>query len=228
MGKMALLLGGAVGAGAVYFVNSKRGSKTSSFSPSQAGSFVQQTAQQVQSKASGVASTAAGAIKKQTTDVVATVQNQASSAAGTVKNQASSAAGTVKNQASSAAGTVQDQASSAVEGAKEQASSSTGAGTGTTTQQSGNQQPDNPNPDDNTLRDRVEIELFRRAWVPKGNLNIDVVDGVVELRGQLKHQTDIDTLIKDARAVQHVKDVRSFLHLPGTPAPNKESAIEAS
>ncbi len=217
MGKMALLVGGAVGAGAVYFVNSKRGSKSSSFSPSQAGSFVKQTAQQVQSKASSVASTATGAVKKQTTE-----------GAGTVQDQASSAAGTVKDQASSAAGTVKDQASSAMEGAKEQAPSSTGAGTGAANQQSGNHQPDNPNPDDNTIRDRVETELFRRAWVPKGNLNIDVVDGVVELRGQLKHQSDIDTLIKDARAIQHVKDVRSFLHLPGTPAPNKESAIEAS
>lgn len=206
MGKMALLVGGAVGAGAVYFVNSKRGSKSSSFSPSQAGSFVKQTAQQVQSKASSVASTATGAVKKQTTE----------------------GAGTVQDQASSAAGTVKDQASSAMEGAKEQAPSSTGAGTGAANQQSGNHQPDNPNPDDNTIRDRVETELFRRAWVPKGNLNIDVVDGVVELRGQLKHQSDIDTLIKDARAIQHVKDVRSFLHLPGTPAPNKESAIEAS
>ena len=198
MGKMALLLGGAVSAGAVYFVNSKRGSKTSSFSPSQASSFAQQTAQQVQSKASSVASTAAGAIK---------------------------------NQASSVVGTVKGQASSAVEGAKDQTSNtpgSTGAGAGAATQQSGANQPDNPTPDDNTLRDRVETELFRRAWVPKGNINIDVVDGIVELRGQLKHQTDIDTLIKDARAVQHVKDVRSFLHLPGTPAPNKESAIEAS
>ncbi len=209
MGKMVLLLGGAVGAGAVYLVNSKRGSKSSSFSPSQAGSFAKQTAQQVQSKASTMASTAAGAVKKQKTDVASTVQDQASSTAGTVK----------------------DQASTAVEGAKEQASSapsSTGAGTGAASQQAGNHQPDNSNPDDNTIRDRVETELFRRAWVPKGNLNIDVVDGVVELRGQLKHQADIDTLIKDARAVQHVKDVRSFLHLPGTPAPNKESAIEAS
>jgi len=206
MGKMALLLGGAVGAGAVYFVNSKRGSKSSSFSPSQAGSFAKQTAQQVQSKASSVASTATGVVK-----------NRTSSVAGTVKDQASSTAGTVKNQATSAAETVKDQASS-----------STGGGTEAASQQAGNHQPDNPNPDDNTIRDRVETELFRRAWVPKGNLNIDVVDGVVELRGQLKHQADIDTLIKDARAVQHVKDVRSFLHLPGTPAPNKESAIEAS
>jgi osmotically-inducible protein OsmY len=133
-----------------------------------------------------------------------------------------------QDQASSAAETVKDQATSAAETVKDQASSSTGGGTEAASQQAGNHQPDNPNPDDNTIRDRVETELFRRAWVPKGNLNIDVVDGVVELRGQLKHQADIDTLIKDARAVQHVKDVRSFLHLPGTPAPNKESAIEAS
>jgi osmotically-inducible protein OsmY len=88
--------------------------------------------------------------------------------------------------------------------------------------------PDNPNPDDLTLRDRVETELFRDPSVPKGELNINVVDGIVELRGELKTQQEIDDLIKRARNVQHVKGVESYLHLPGTPAPNKESALRVS
>jgi osmotically-inducible protein OsmY len=88
--------------------------------------------------------------------------------------------------------------------------------------------PDNPNPDDLTLRDRVESELFRDPSVPKGELNIDVVDGIVELRGEVQTQQEIDDLIKRARNVQHVKGVESYLHLPGTPAPNKESALRVS
>ena len=88
--------------------------------------------------------------------------------------------------------------------------------------------PDNPDPDDLTLRDRVETELFRDPSVPKGELNVNVVDGIVELRGELKTQQEIDDLIKRARNIQHVKGVESYLHLPGTPAPNKESALRVS
>ncbi|GAC1508303.1 MAG: hypothetical protein NVS2B16_04920 [Chloroflexota bacterium] len=87
--------------------------------------------------------------------------------------------------------------------------------------------PDNPAPDDNTLRDRVESELFRDPTIPKGNLNIFVIDGVVDLRGELASQQLIDTVIERAQAVEHVKGVRSYLHLPHTVAPNKEEAIEA-
>ncbi|MGI8824884.1 MAG: BON domain-containing protein [Chloroflexota bacterium] len=87
--------------------------------------------------------------------------------------------------------------------------------------------PDNPNPDDNTLRDRVETELFRDSEIPKGELNIFVVDGVVDLRGELPSQTMIDKVIQRAESVEHVRGVRSYLHLPHTDAPNKEEAIEA-
>lgn len=90
--------------------------------------------------------------------------------------------------------------------------------------------PDNPNPDDTTLRDRVESEIFRdwSVHADKGEFNIDVVDGIAVLRGQLKTQEEIDTLIRKVGEVRDVKGVESYLHLPGTPAPNKEDAIEAS
>lgn len=89
-------------------------------------------------------------------------------------------------------------------------------------------QPDNPAPDDNTLRDRVESELFRDPAIPKGDLNVFVVSGIVDLRGELPSQDMIDTVVQRAQNVEHVRGVRSYLHLPNTPAPNKEEAIEAS
>lgn len=88
--------------------------------------------------------------------------------------------------------------------------------------------PDNPNPDDTTLTDRVESEIFRDPKLPKGDININTVDGVVELRGELETQQAIDDLIAKVRAIPNVRDVTSYLHVPGTVAPNKESAIEAS
>lgn len=87
---------------------------------------------------------------------------------------------------------------------------------------------DNPNPDDLTLRDRVESEVFRDPNIPKGDINIDVVEGIVELRGELKQPEDINNLVKTVQKVRDVKSVHSYLHLPGTPAPNKAEVLQVS
>jgi osmotically-inducible protein OsmY len=89
-------------------------------------------------------------------------------------------------------------------------------------------QPDNPNPDDNTLRDRIESEAFRHDTAPPGEYNLNVEDGIAVLRGQLNSQEDIQLLIELVAEVPDVRGVESYLHTPGTPAPNKQSAIEAS
>lgn len=94
--------------------------------------------------------------------------------------------------------------------------------------QFGSQQHDNDNPDDNTLRDRVESEIFADTETGRENININVVDGTVTVRGEQPTQTAIDALIARIKGVRGVKGVESYLHLPGTPAPNKESAIQAS
>lgn len=88
--------------------------------------------------------------------------------------------------------------------------------------------PDNPNPDDNTLRDRIESEAFRHDTAPHGEYNLNVEDGVAVLRGQLSSEADIQRLIELVAQVPDVRAVESYLHTPGTPAPNKESALEAS
>ena len=65
--------------------------------------------------------------------------------------------------------------------------------------------------DDVTLARKVETELFRPADVPKGAISLNVNDGVVELRGELTDQDQIDELGKTARKVDGVKDVRNLL-----------------
>ena len=76
-----------------------------------------------------------------------------------------------------------------------------------------------PQPDDTTLARKVETEIFRDPEVPKGKINVNAVDGVVELRGEADRPEMIRELEERVRAVQGVRDVRNLLHLPGTPAP---------
>src|SRR5438552_261287 len=45
--------------------------------------------------------------------------------------------------------------------------------------------------DEATLAHKVESEIFRDPAIPKGNININVEDGVVVLRGQLDRLEDI-------------------------------------
>ena len=66
--------------------------------------------------------------------------------------------------------------------------------------------------DDVTLARKVETELFRPADVPKGSISINVNDGVVELRGELPDQGQIDELGDTAKKIDGVKDVNNLLH----------------
>ena len=81
--------------------------------------------------------------------------------------------------------------------------------------------------DDLTILDRVESEVFGRQGFPKERINADVVDGRLTLRGQLDSEAEIRTVIEAAGEVPGVVEVISYLHLPGTPAPNKADAREA-
>ena len=81
------------------------------------------------------------------------------------------------------------------------------------------QEEPKPQPDDVTLTRKVETEIFRDPEVPKGQINVNAVDGVVELRGEVKRPEMVKDLEKQARKVQGVRDVNNLLHTPGTPAP---------
>jgi osmotically-inducible protein OsmY len=69
--------------------------------------------------------------------------------------------------------------------------------------------------DDITLARKVETEIFRPADAPKGQVNVQALDGIVELRGQIDDPNVIEDLEKRTRKVTGVRDVRNLLHLPG-------------
>lgn len=77
-------------------------------------------------------------------------------------------------------------------------------------------------PDDATLAHKVEIELFRDADVPKGDINVNAENGVVYLRGQVADKDLAEALGKSARKIQGVREVENLLHTPGTPASTKQ------
>jgi osmotically-inducible protein OsmY len=87
---------------------------------------------------------------------------------------------------------------------------------------------DNPNPDDITLKDRIESELFRDPSLGRDEININVVDGVVVVHGALPAQDEIERVITQVRSIRDVEGVESYLHTPGTPAPNKADALRVS
>jgi hypothetical protein len=76
-----------------------------------------------------------------------------------------------------------------------------------------------PMPNDASLAMKVESELFRDPDVPKGDININVEQGVVVLRGQVGDPGMSERLEKAARAIPGVWEVENLLHLPGEPAP---------
>jgi osmotically-inducible protein OsmY len=78
-----------------------------------------------------------------------------------------------------------------------------------------------PQPDDVTLARKVESEIFRSPNVPKGQINVNVEDGVVFLRGELDQPDLIEDLEAQARKVQGVLAVENLLHVPGQEAPAK-------
>lgn len=72
---------------------------------------------------------------------------------------------------------------------------------------------------DPTLKSKVESELFRDVDVPKGQIDVNVQDGVVQLRGEVPRPELIDELVSRVRKINGVREVESLLHLPGAQAP---------
>ena len=71
-----------------------------------------------------------------------------------------------------------------------------------------------PQPNDATLKAKVETELFRPADIPKGKIDVNAEDGVVYLRGEADTPEMIRELVERARKIQGVREVESLLHLP--------------
>lgn len=64
--------------------------------------------------------------------------------------------------------------------------------------------------------------------IDTSDVKVDVVEGVAALRGQVSTAEDCDRVAQAASGVNGVTEVRSFLHVPGTPAPNKAASLAAS
>ena len=79
--------------------------------------------------------------------------------------------------------------------------------------------------DDLALLDRVESVLFEDPSIPKGSLNLEVVNGVLYLRGELPSRSEIERVTLAAADVPGVTAITNLLHVPGTPAPNKEAVL---
>ncbi len=78
-----------------------------------------------------------------------------------------------------------------------------------------------PGMDDVTLAHKVETEIFRGRGAPKSTVNVNVVDGVVWLRGEVKRPEQVRRLEEKARSVPEVRGVENLLHLVKTPAPTR-------
>lgn len=82
--------------------------------------------------------------------------------------------------------------------------------------------------DEEMLVARVRSEMFRDTGTRPGGINIDAYEGCVTLRGQLSSESEIRRLIAAAKAIEGVRSVRSYLHLPDELPPNKAQMYEQS
>jgi len=84
-----------------------------------------------------------------------------------------------------------------------------------------NRSPEPKDLNDETLKAKVESEIFRSEDAPKSSVNVLVVEGVVELRGEVKRPEDKKQLEADARSLPEVREVKNMLHLPQVAAPGR-------
>jgi osmotically-inducible protein OsmY len=76
--------------------------------------------------------------------------------------------------------------------------------------------PEKPAANDQALAERVRSEIFQPADAPKGSVNVNVEEGVVYLRGEVKRPEEIRKLVQEAGAVDGVRGVENLLHTPLT------------
>jgi hypothetical protein len=85
-----------------------------------------------------------------------------------------------------------------------------------------------PAANDALLADRVRSQLPRDFDLHRHPLNVSTENGVVVLRGVVDRADQEQQLIESVRRVAGVRRVESYLHLPGTPPPNKLPIIDGA
>lgn len=71
-----------------------------------------------------------------------------------------------------------------------------------------------PQPNDATLKAKVESEVFRDARVPRARVNVNAENGVVYLRGEVDSPDMVAELEAATRKVHGVRGVENQLHAP--------------
>jgi hypothetical protein len=92
-----------------------------------------------------------------------------------------------------------------------------GAGDGT----DGGGQPPKADMDDVTLARKVETKAFRHHAEWRANIDVNAVEGVVFLHGEVRHPEEVEAVEAAVRAVPEVRGVENLLHLVKTPAPTR-------
>jgi len=82
--------------------------------------------------------------------------------------------------------------------------------------------PPVPKPlDDVTIARKVETVIFRDRRIAKGKVDVNVAEGVVWLRGEVKTPALIRRAEQQVRDIPEVRGVENLLRLPKTPAPSR-------
>jgi osmotically-inducible protein OsmY len=74
---------------------------------------------------------------------------------------------------------------------------------------------------DEGLKAKIESEVFREQDAPKGQVSVNVQDGIAYLRGEVADDATIERLREATARVEGVRGVEVLLHTPGTPAPTR-------
>ena len=80
-------------------------------------------------------------------------------------------------------------------------------------------------PNDATLAQRVQSELFRDPDFPKERITINAEAGVIVLRGELDRPEQIRAVEDAVSRMAGVRGVRNLLHRPVAPVPERGSVL---
>jgi osmotically-inducible protein OsmY len=68
--------------------------------------------------------------------------------------------------------------------------------------------------DDVSLARKVETEIFRAPDAPKGDVSVDVQEGIAYLRGEVSDEAWIERFADEAAKVDGIRGVENLLHAP--------------
>ena len=85
-----------------------------------------------------------------------------------------------------------------------------------------------PRPQDDVDVVQAVKQVLAAIDVETADVTVESVDGVVTLRGQVPTRDAMTAVEQAASGAAGVVELQSFLHTPGTPAPNKASSLRTS